>query len=95
MGVLTWCLYFAAATLDRGGQSGIVHSLHAVRRGRIVPVYLVWLLLAMALAAIGGPGGLPAPFGVIVSSMALAAGLLPYAFPDYLLSRLGAAGDRN
>jgi hypothetical protein len=87
IGLLSFCLFFLAAGLDRAGKSETGHALVGPMRVLIVPMYLVWIVITIAQVAIVGPVGLPGPFGAIVSSISLIAGLAPYAFADYVLDR--------
>ena len=95
IGVLSLCLFFLVAGLDRAGKVEIAHALAGPMRVLIVPMYLVWLLLTVAQVAIAGPVGLPAPFAAIVSGIDLVAGLAPYALMDYVLDRRRRAGTRK
>jgi hypothetical protein len=87
IGLLTLCLFFLVAGLDRAGKSETASALAVPMRVVIVPMYLVWLVFTMAQVALFGPRGLPGLFGVLVSFIAFAAGLAPYAFVDYILER--------
>jgi hypothetical protein len=95
IGLLTLCLFFLVAGLDRAGKSEAAAALGGPMRVVIVPMYLVWLVFTMAHVAIAGPQGLPGLFGVVVSYLGLAAGLAPYAFVDYLLERRRRAAARK
>jgi H+/Cl- antiporter ClcA len=86
-GLLTLCLFFLVAGLDRAGKTETAHALAGPMRVLILPMYLVWMVITIVQVAIGGPVGLPGPFGAIVSGISLAAGLAPYAFADYVLDR--------
>ncbi len=88
IGLLTLCLFFLVAGLDRAGKRETAEALAGPMRVLIVPMYLVWLLLTMAQVAIAGPRGLPAPFPAIVSIIGLVAGLGPYALLDFARNRL-------
>lgn len=69
-------------------QSGAVGPpLAGLIRVLIVPMYLVWIVIAIAQGAIVGPAGLPGPLRAIVSGISMLAGLAPYAVADYLLGR--------
>lgn len=63
------------------------YLLTGLMRVLIVPMYPVWIVIAMAQVAIVGAAGLPGPLGAIVSGISMLAGLAPYAFADYLLGR--------
>jgi hypothetical protein len=91
IGLLSLCLFFLVAGLDRAGKSETGHALAGPMRVLIVPMYLVWIVISIAQVAIVGPVGLPDPFGAIVSNISLIAGLAPYAFVDYVLDRWQAA----
>jgi len=95
IGLLTLCLFFLVAGLDRAGQSNAAQALAIPMRVLIVPVYLVWLLMSMALVAVFGPGGLPGPFGVVVSGVSFALALTPYFFADYVFHRWRQAAARK
>lgn len=92
IGLLTLCLFFLVAGLDKAGQSEMAHGLAGPMRVVIVPMYLVWMLITMALVAIVGPFGMRGPFGSVVSGIGLAAGLVPYVLLDYILDRLRRRG---
>ena len=85
IGLLTLCLFFLVAGLDRTGSTETSRALAGPMRLLIVPMYLVWLVLTMALVAVAGPTGLPGPFGAVFSGISLVAGLAPYVLADYLL----------
>ena len=87
IGLLTLCLFFLVAALDRAGKSETAHALGGPMRVLIVPMYLVWMVITIAQVAVVGPEGLPGPLGVVVSGISLVAGLAPYAFADYVLDR--------
>jgi hypothetical protein len=93
IGLLTLGLFFPVAAL--GGEIGFAHALAGPVRILIVPIYLVWLLLTMALVAIVGPHGLPGPFAVVWSGFSFFAGLAPYALADYVLDRWRRAATRK
>jgi len=95
IGLLTLSLFFVVAGLDRAGRSETAHALAGPLRVLIVPMYLVWMALAMAQVLIAGPVGLPGPLGAVVSGISLAAGLAPYAFADYVLHRWRRGGARK
>jgi hypothetical protein len=95
IGLLTLCLFFLVAGLDRAGKGEAASALAVPMRVVIVPMYLVWLVFTMAEVAILGPKGLPGLFGVVVSCIGLTAGLAPYAFVDYLLERRRRAAKRK
>jgi hypothetical protein len=61
----------------------------------IVPIYLVWMLIAIAQVAVAGPHGLPQPIGMIVWGLSMVAGLAPYALVDYILDRFRRAGTQK
>jgi hypothetical protein len=62
--------------------------LAGVMRVLIVPIYLVWMLIAMLLVAAEGPHGLPQPLATVVSGVSIVAGLAPYALADYVVERV-------
>jgi hypothetical protein len=88
IGLLTLCLFYLVAGLQAAGKRETAEALAGPIRVLIVPMYLVWMLLTMALVAIAGPRGLPAPYGFIVSIIGLVAGFAPYILLDYVLNRL-------
>uniref|UniRef100_Q01VZ9 Transmembrane protein n=1 Tax=Solibacter usitatus (strain Ellin6076) TaxID=234267 RepID=Q01VZ9_SOLUE len=92
IGLLTLCLFFLVAGLDRAGKSETAHALAGPMRVLIVPMYLVWMLITMAVVAVVGPVGVPGAIGTVVSGIGLAAGLAPYVLVDYILDRLRRAG---
>jgi hypothetical protein len=95
IGLLTLSLFFLVAGLDRVGESETAHALAGPMRVLIVPMYLVWMVITMALVAVFGPVGLPGPLGFIVSGAALPLGLTPYVFADYFLDRCRQAAARE
>jgi hypothetical protein len=95
IGLLTLCLFFLVAVLDRVGKSEAAHALAGPMRVLIVPMYLFWMAITMVLVAVFGPVGLPGPLGVAVSGVSLALGLTPYLFADYLLDRWRQAAARK
>ena len=98
IGVLSLSLFFLVAGLDRVGEIGIARTLAGPMRVLIVPIYLVWMLIAMAVVAVAGPQGLqglPQPFSMIVWGLSMFAGLAPYALVDYILHRLRRPGSRR
>lgn len=95
IGLLTLCLFFLVAGLDRVGKSETAQALAGPMRVLIVPMYLVWMVITIVLVAVVGPLGLPGPLGVIVSGISLAVGLTPYAFADYVLDRWRQAAARK
>ena len=95
IGLLTLCLFFLVAGLDRAGKSETAHALAGPMRVLIVPMYLVWMVMTIAQVAIVGPVGLPGLFGAVVSGISFAAGLAPYAFADYVLDRCRQAATQK
>jgi hypothetical protein len=95
IGLLTLCLFHLVEGLDRAGKRETAEALAGPMRVLIVPMYLVWLLWTMALVAIAGPHGLPAPFSAIAPIIGSFAGLGPYALMDYVLNRLRCAATRR
>jgi hypothetical protein len=95
IGLLTLCLFFLVAALDRAGRGETVQALAGPMRVLVVPMYLVWTVITTAQVAIVGPNRLPGPFGAIVSVISLVAGLAPYAFADYVLDRWRQAATRK
>jgi hypothetical protein len=87
IGILTLCLFFLVAGLDRAGKTEDAQALAVPMRVLIIPMYLVWMLWTMALVAVAGPHGLPGLLGTIVSGIGLVTGLAPYVLADYLLDR--------
>ncbi|HXB72655.1 MAG TPA: hypothetical protein VNY05_30745 [Candidatus Acidoferrales bacterium] len=87
IGPLTLGLFFLVAALDGAGETRLAGALAGPMRVLIVPMYLVWLVLTMALVALAGPGGLPGPFAAVLSGIGFLAGLAPYALADYVLDR--------
>ncbi len=87
-GILSFALFFVVAILDQVGETGFAQTLAGPMRVLIVPVYLVWMLIAIAQVAVAGPHGLPPPFGMIVSAFSMVASLAPYALGDYILERI-------
>ena len=61
----------------------------------IVPMYLVWMLIAIVQVAVAGPHGLPQPIATLVGALSIVAGLAPYALVDYILDRIRRARSRN
>jgi hypothetical protein len=92
IGVLSLSLFFLVAGLERAGKAGVAQAIAGPMRVLIVPIYLVWMLMAIAQVAVAGPHGLPRPIAMIVSGFSMVAGLAPYALVDYLLDRLRRAG---
>jgi hypothetical protein len=95
IGVLSLSLFFLVALFDRAGKIGIAQALAGPMRVLIVPIYLVWMLIAMAQVAFAGPHGLPQPLAMIVWGFSMVAGLAPYALADYILNRRRRAGSRK
>lgn len=95
IGLLTLGLFFLVAVLDRTGGTETAQALAGPMRVLIVPMYLVWMVLTMALVAMFGPHGLPGPFGAVLSAISLAAGLAPYALADYVIDRWRHAASRK
>jgi hypothetical protein len=95
IGLLTLCLFFLVAGLDRAGQGEAAHALAGPMRVLIVPMYLVWMVTTIAQVAIIGSVGPPGQFGAVVSGISLAAGLAPYALADYVLDRWRLAAIRK
>lgn len=87
VGVFTLCLFFVVAGLDHVDEPGIGHTLAAIMRVLIVPMYLVWLLFTMALVAVSGPGEPPGLSGAIIACLAAILGFAPYILADYALNR--------
>lgn len=87
-GLLTVLLFFLVEGLRRAGKSETVDLLAVPMRVLIVPMYLIWLLIAIVHVAIFGAAGAPGPFGAVISGLSFVAGLAPYAYADYLLDRL-------
>lgn len=87
IGLLTLCLFVGMEVLSHAGRAEAAGALAVPVRVLIVPMWIVWTLMAAAQVAIAGPGGLPQPFQAAVSVVALAAGLLPYALLDYGIER--------
>ena len=61
----------------------------------IVPIYLVWMLIAIVQVAVAGPHGLPQPLASLLWVFSMVAGLAPYALVDYILDRVRRARSRN
>jgi hypothetical protein len=95
IGVLSLSLFFLVAALDRAGQINTAQRLAGPMQVLILPIYLVWMLIAMAQVAVVGPHGLPQPFEMIVWGLSMVAGLAPYALLDYILHRLRRTGSRE
>jgi uncharacterized protein (DUF2062 family) len=85
-GLLSFSLFFVVAGLERAGLSA-GYALAGPMKVLIVPMYLVWIAISMALVAITGPVGLPQPFGAIVGAVGMVAGFAPYVLADYALDR--------
>src|SRR5690348_7147801 len=92
IGVLSLSFFFLVAVLDGVGQTGLAQVLAVPMRVLIVPIYLVWMLIAMAQVALAGPHGLPMPIAMIVWGFSLVAGLAPYVLVDYIVARLRRRG---
>jgi hypothetical protein len=95
IGLLSLGLFFLVAGLEGAGKSEAAHALAGPMRVLIVPMYLVWLAISMAEAAIAGPVGLPGPLRAVVSGVSLVLGLAPYAVADYVLERWRRAATRK
>jgi hypothetical protein len=48
IGVLSLSLFFLVAALDRAGETNIAQRLAGPMQVLILPIYLVWMLIAMA-----------------------------------------------
>jgi hypothetical protein len=83
-GIVTLCLFFPVAALDRQGV-GYIHILAVALRVLIVPIYMVWFLLTILNVA--ASHALPAPIVTLASIITMFVGLAPYAFLDYWLDR--------
>jgi len=66
-----------------------------VLRVLIVPMYLVWMLIAIVQVAVAGPHGLPQPIATLVGGVGMLAGLAPYALVDYIFDRVRRARSRK
>ncbi len=88
IGVLSLALFFLVAALNRAGQPALAQTLAGPMHVLIVPGYLVWLLISMALLAVTGPQGPPHSLATLVSAFSMIAGLAPYALLDHFLHRL-------
>ena len=95
IGLLTLCLFHLGEGLDGAGKREIAEALAGPMRVLIVPMYTLWLLLTMALFAIAGPHGPPAPLSAIAPIISSLAGLGPYALLDYVVNRLRRAATRR
>ena len=95
IGFLSLSLFYLVAELDQAGKRGLAQTIAGPMRVVIVPVYLVWMLIAIVQVAIAGPHGLPQPIAMIVWGFSMIAGLAPYALVDYILDRLRRAGLRK
>ncbi len=95
IGLLSLALFFLVAGLDRAGKTGAVQTLAGPMRVLIVPIYLVWMLIAIAQVAVAGPQGLPQPLATLVWAFSMVAGLAPYALVDYVIHRFRRAGTRK
>jgi hypothetical protein len=95
IGVFSLSLFFLVAGLDRAGKTGAAETLAVPMRVLIVPIWLVWTVIAMAQVAVLGPYGVPPPAASIVWGVAMIAGLAPYALIDYLIERLRRARTRR
>jgi hypothetical protein len=95
IGLLTLCLFHLVEGLNRAGKTELAQTLAVPMRVLIVPMYVVWLLLSMAVVAIAGPHSLPAPFSAIAPIISSLAGLGPYALLDYVLNRLRRSATRR
>ncbi|HTS64397.1 MAG TPA: hypothetical protein VMH28_20380 [Candidatus Acidoferrales bacterium] len=85
IGVLSLALFFVVAGLDGAGKTNLAQILGGPMRLLIIPIYLVWMLIAILQVAIAGPEGLPQPFAMLMWIFSMVAGLTPYALLDYLL----------
>jgi 4-amino-4-deoxy-L-arabinose transferase-like glycosyltransferase len=95
IGLLTLCLFHLVEGLNRAGKTELAQTLAVPMRVLIVPMYVVWLLLSMAVVAIAGPHSLPAPISAIAPIISSLAGLGPYALLDYVLNRLRRSATRR
>lgn len=87
IGLFTLCLFFLVAGLDSLGKRDAAQALAVPMRILIVPIYLVWWVMSMVLAAVFGPAGPPGPLGIVVSGVTFALGLTPYLLADFVLHR--------
>jgi hypothetical protein len=92
LGLVTLALFFGVEALDRGGWTAAAAWLARPLRILIMPMYMVWLLFMMVNAALLGPA--PSQHGLawlatIIWLAGMAAGLMPYALVDYLITRWG------
>jgi hypothetical protein len=79
IGLLTLGLFFVVAGIDAPDAGPATHALAVLMRILIVPMYLVWMLFAIAVHT-----GLPPVF----SGIGLIAGLVPYILADWVLQRM-------
>jgi hypothetical protein len=85
-----------AAQQVKGVPSPSVREIFVgVVRVLIVPIYLVWMLIAIVQVAVAGPHGLPQPLATLLWVFSMVAGLAPYALVDYVLDRARRSRTRN
>ena len=87
LGLLTLGWFFGVDALNRAGHPQAAAVTAPALRVFIIPMYVVWLLFSMLNVVVLGPVGAPSEVTRLISVIAFAAGLTPYALADYLLAR--------
>jgi len=87
LGVGTLLLFAAVETLRAFGAVEASLRLALPMRVLIIPMYLVWLGLAVLGVTVAGADGLAGPLGTLFWGTQLLCGLAPYIAGDYLLRR--------
>jgi hypothetical protein len=77
IGLLTLCLFFHVAGLDRAGKGEAAHALAGPMRVLIVPMYLVWMVTTITQVAIIGQLVRPVRSGLLFRASAWPRGSRP------------------
>jgi hypothetical protein len=88
IGFLTFGLFLLVGALDRVGKAELATALAVPMRVLIVPMYLFWLLMTIAMVALDKHVPLSGFVRGLLSGISFVVGFAPYVLADYVRARL-------